>query len=147
MILVIYVPYIPKIANEEPEDVNDVFTLYRNLHDLNDSNPANWLKIYQFNTTPKRIDDFEERLAWSQTPQCARVYNRSFCIKHDDDVTHGNTVLKMLFVYNLTKIYFRESVETKREERVLDETSLEEVIKSEMNVNIEKGFVPRNIPL
>jgi len=56
-------------------------------------------------------------------------------------------VLKMLFVYNLTKIYFKESVETKREERVLDETSLEEVIKSEMNVNIEKGFVPRNIPL
>jgi hypothetical protein len=117
------------------------------LHDLSDSNPANWLKIYQFNTTPKSIDDFEERLAWSQTPQCARIYNRSFCIKHDDDVVTGHTVLKMLFVYNLTKIYFRESVETKREERVLDETSLEEVIKSEMNVNIEKGFVPRNIPL
>ena len=127
--------------------MNDVFTLYRNLHDLSDSNPANWLKIYQFNTTPKRIDDFEERLAWSQTPQCARVYNRSFCIKHDDDVVTGHTVLKMLFVYNLTTIYFKESVETKREERVLDETSLEEVIKSEMNVNIEKGFVPRNIPL
>ena len=109
--------------------MNDVFTLYRNLHDLNDSNPANWLKIYQFNTTPKTIDDFEERLAWSQTPQCSRVYNRSLCIKHDDDVVTGHTVLNMLFVYNLTKIYFRESVETKREERVLDETSLEEVIK------------------
>ena len=119
--------------------MNDVFTLYRNLHDLSDSNPANWLKIYQFNTTTKRIDDFEERLAWSQTPQCARVYNRSFCIKHDDDVVTGHTVLKMLFVYNLTTIYFKESVETKREERVLDETSLEDVIKSEMNVNIETG--------
>ena len=56
-------------------------------------------------------------------------------------------MLKMLFVYNLTNIYLRESVETKREERVLDETSLEEVIKSEMNINIEKGFEPRNIPL
>ncbi len=110
--------------------MNDLFTLYRNLHDLNDSDTTNWLKIYQFNTTPRRIDDFEERLAWSQTPHCARVYNRSLCIKHDDDVVAtGNTVLKMLFVYNLMKIYFRESVETKREERVLNETSLEEVIK------------------
>ena len=119
--------------------MNDVFTLYRNLHDLSDSNP------YQFNTTAKTIDDFEERLAWPQTPQCARVYNRSFCIKHDDDVATGHAVLKMLFVYNLTTIYFKESVETKREERVL--TSLEEVTKSDMNVSIEKGFVPRNIPL
>ena len=90
MILVIYFSKL-KIANEEPEDVNDVFNLYRNLHDLNDSDTTNWLKIYQFNTTPKSIDDFEERLAWSQTPQCARVYNRSFCIKHDDDVATGDT--------------------------------------------------------
>ncbi len=111
-----------------------------------ESNELVWKSI-NLNTTPKSIDDFEERLAWSQTPQCARVYNRSFCIKHDDDVVTGHTVLKMLFVYNLTKIYFRESVKTNREERVLDETSLEEVIKSEMNVNIEKGFVPKNIPL
>jgi hypothetical protein len=49
--------------------------------------------------------------------------------------------------YDIIYFYFRPIKRFLIEERVLDETSLEEVIKSEMNVNIEKGFVPRNIPL
>ena len=103
----------------------------------------NWLKIYQFNTTAKKIEEFQDLLDWSQSPDCARVYNRSFCIKHD-----AHDVLKMLFVYNLTKIYFKDGVEVKRDELVFDEKSLVvECIQKEMNVNIENDFLPRNIPL
>jgi hypothetical protein len=105
-------------------------------------NDSNWLKIYQLNTTPKKIEDFQELLDWSQTPQCARVYNRSFCIKHDVENVH-----KMLFAYNFTKIYFKDGIEVKREEKNLDETNLIECIQKEMNVNIENDFKPRNIPL
>ena len=64
------------------------------------------------------------------------------CIRHDADDVH-----KMLFVYNFTKIYFKEGIEVKREERILDETNLIECIQYEMNVNIENDLKPRNLPL
>ena len=53
----------------------------------------------------------------------------------------------MLFAYNFTKIYFKDGIEVKREEKILNETNLIECIQSEMNVNIENDFKPRNIPL
>ena len=53
----------------------------------------------------------------------------------------------MLFVYNFTKIHFKEGIEVKREERILDETNLIECIQYEMNVNIENDLKPRNLPL
>ena len=131
-----------RIEKGETLDSNEnIFTLFRTVNDLNEES-ISWLKIYQFNILPRKIQDFEQMLEWAQTKECARVYNRSFCIKHDQDET-----LKMLFVYNLTKVFFKDGVEIKREESEISQVNLPETIQKEMNVKIAKDFKPRNIPL
>jgi N-hydroxyarylamine O-acetyltransferase len=119
------------------EEAN-IFTLHKTTDGLDIK--ETWPALFQFNTTPRKIEDFQEIFEWTQTKECPRVYNRSFCIKHDGDC------LKMLIAYTLTIIHFKDGIEVKREEREIAPEKLVETIYTEMNVKIESDFVPRNLP-
>jgi N-hydroxyarylamine O-acetyltransferase len=120
------------------KQLENVFTLSRTVNDLNETN-VNWQIFYQFQTDPKRMDEFQAMLDWVQTSECARFFNRSFCLKHSDNS------LYMLVVNTLTRWDFTNGVETSKEEREIDNDKLIETIHTIMNVNVELEFVPRNI--
>ena len=118
--------------------LENIFTLYRTVNDLNDSN-LTWTLLFQFNTDAKQIGEFQEMLDWVQSSECARFYNRSFCIKH------AASSLRMLVGYTLTEFQFQNGVEISQVETEISADKLHETIENELNINISREFVPRNI--
>ena len=97
--------------------------------------------MYQFLTDAKQMNDFEHALEWVQSPDFPRFYNRSISVIHCED--H----VLMLVGYRLTKVEYKNGVETNRLDTILN--SKEEVYKNLRTlfnlVKFEHEFEPTDI--
>jgi N-hydroxyarylamine O-acetyltransferase len=123
-----------KIVEDQAENC---FTLLRCFtEDLND-----WYPMYQFTSIKREINEFQQMLEWVQSPECPRFYNRSITIIHYDDY------LLMLVGFRLTKMEFKNGIETSRIDTVLNnKTEVYQLIKTQFNLNyFEHEFEPIDI--
>ena len=118
--------------------LDNVYTLSRTVNNLDDTD-VKWQVFYQFETNSKQMDEFQEMLDWVQTSECARFFNRSFCMKHSENS------LYMLVAYTLTRWDFKNGIEIHKEEREIADDKLIETIHEILNVKVDSSFVPRNI--
>ena len=121
--------------------LDNIYTLYKTVDDLNDPN-AKWNIMFGINSEPRQVSEFEDMLEWVQTKDCARLYNRSFCMKHAKNSYH-----LMLVCHTLTKFEFKNGVEISRKDTEISPEKLHETIENEFNIKISRDFKPRNIQL
>ena len=115
------------------------YTVYKTLNEPKDNV---WREIYQFDSTPREMNDFKDMLEFVQSAKCARLYNRSFCIRHTE------SSLKMLVVYRFSNVLLKDGVQIGSEEYEIGKEEFLDVLKNEFNIVIDRqGFQPRNIEL
>ena len=111
------------------------FTLLRNT--TNSLNEEDWAPIYEIDSKPRHINEFDEMLEWVQSPECPRFYNRSLSIKHIE------TGFLMLIGYRLTRIEFQNSVEIKRSDVLLEtKQQVYETLRREFDLKFDFEFEP-----
>ena len=101
-----------------------------------------WEPVYQINLADTCESDFLRPLSFVQSKDCTRLYNRTFVIRHLDDLH------VFLAGYVLTKIYFKNGVIQKREEQTINsDEEINSLVRDLFNVKLDCSFTPRNIPL
>ena len=127
------------VTDENQTKLENCFTLYRTVKDVRNNE---WKNVYQLDIRPRKIEDYEEMLEYVQSRACARFYNRSFAIRHTQ------TSIKMLMVYTYSNaVYDQNGNEIHTEEYEIDKEKINDVLRDEFNIRLEKHFVPRNINL
>lgn len=119
-----------KIEHSKEENC---FTLLRNNID------GIWDNVYQFDTTPRKIEDFQYMLKWVQSKENPRFYNRSFCIRL---IENG---IMMVIGFKQIIINFKDSKIESRSEKLLSIEEVMDLVRNNFQIFLDSPFVPQDL--